>query len=135
MAFLTWGSRYSIGIQTIDTQHKGLFDSLNDLHAAMMKGQGQELAGPILQRLVKYTHEHFAAEESMLAAAKYPQLDQHRINHRDFTKKVAEFVTRFERGEATSTVELLTFLRDWLAAHIQVEDSKYSPWMTERGMR
>jgi hemerythrin len=127
MAFLTWGNKYSVGIQTIDTQHKGLFDSLNDLHAAMMTGHGQGLTGPVLKKLVKYTQEHFSAEESMLAAAKYPQLTEHQAKHRDFTKQVGEFVSRFERGETSLSRDLLTFLRNWLTAHIQGEDSKYGP--------
>jgi hemerythrin len=135
MALLTWGDKYSVGIETIDKQHKGLFDSLNDLHGAMMKGQGQTLTGPILQQLVKYTRDHFSAEESMMVATKYPQLDQHRTKHRDFTKQVMDFVARFERGEATLTLDLMKFLRDWLTAHIQGEDSKYGPWLTERGVR
>ena len=38
---------------------------MNDLHAAMMKGQAQSLTGPLLQKLVDYTRTHFEDEEAM----------------------------------------------------------------------
>jgi hemerythrin len=135
MALLTWNSKYSVGIQTIDKQHSGLFDSLNELHGAMMSGKGQIMTGPVLQKLVKYTREHFSAEESMMTVTKYPQLAEHQSKHRAFTQKVTDFVARFERKEASLNLELMNFLRDWLIAHIQGDDAKYGPWLKKNGVR
>ena len=39
MALLTFDKTYSVGIQFVDDQHASLFDALNELHAAMLKGQ------------------------------------------------------------------------------------------------
>ena len=39
MALLTWNSKYSVGVKPLDSQHTVLFGLLNDLHAAMLKGQ------------------------------------------------------------------------------------------------
>ena len=43
MALLTWDGKYSVGVKPMDSQHTVLFGLLNDLHAAMMKGQAQSL--------------------------------------------------------------------------------------------
>ena len=67
MALMSWNAKYSVGVHALDDQHTGLFDILNELHAAMMKGQAQSLTGPLLKKLVEYTRKHFAAEEAMLA--------------------------------------------------------------------
>ena len=100
MALLTWDSKYSVGVKSIDGQHSVLFGLVNELHAAMMKGQAQSLTGPLLRKLVDYAQTHFAAEERMLATTKYPRLTGASIKHRDLIKQVGEFVARFERGEA-----------------------------------
>jgi hemerythrin len=134
MALLTWNDSYSVGVNVLDGQHTGLFETLNELHAAMMKGQAKNLTGPILNRLIEYTQEHFAAEEAMMAAAKYPGLVQHRAKHRELTNQVIEFAGRFDRGEIALSPELLTFLRDWLTVHIMKEDHQYGPWLNDHGM-
>jgi hemerythrin-like metal-binding protein len=112
-----------------------LFGLLNDLHAAMLKGQAQQLTGPMLRKLAEYTRDHFSAEERMMEAAKYPGLPGHRTKHRDLTKQVEEYVAKFERGEGSLNLQLLNFLRDWLTNHIQKVDSEYGPWLNEHGVR
>jgi len=134
MALLTWNSTYSVGVKSIDSQHTVLFDTLNDLHGAMMTGQASTLTGPILKKLITYTREHFTAEEAMLANTKYPGLAEHKIKHRDLIKQVEDYSARFDRGEITLNLHLLNFLRDWLTNHIQKVDHEYGPWLNKNGI-
>jgi len=135
MALLTWNKSYSVGVQALDSQHTVLFGLLNDLHAAMMKGQAQSLTGPLLRKLADYTRSHFAAEEQMMASARYPGLTEHRAKHRDLIRQVEEFSGRFEKGEIALNLHLMNFLRDWLMNHIQKTDREYGPWLNEHGVR
>ncbi len=135
MALLTWNSSYSVGVKDLDDQHTVLFNILNDLHAAMMKGQAQNVTGPLLRRLVQYTREHFLSEEAKMVVSGYPGLAMHRTVHRDLTKQVEEYAAKFEKGETAISIELLTFLRDWLTNHIQRTDKDYGPWMNKHGVR
>ena len=134
MALLAWSSKYSVGVQSMDSQHTVLFGLLNDLHAAMMKGQAQSITGALLRKLANYTHDHFTAEEAMMASARYPELAKHRMEHRDLSKRVEEFAARYERGECTLNLDLLNFLRDWLTNHIEKVDHGYCSWMNEHGV-
>jgi hemerythrin len=135
MALMMWNSKYSVGVGALDDQHTVLFEILNDLHSAMMKGQAQALTGPLLRKLVDYTRTHFTAEEGMLAAAKYPGLVEHRAKHKDLIKQVEDYAERFDRGEITLNLHLLNFLRDWLTNHIEKVDHEYGPWLNEHGVR
>jgi len=135
MALMTWNSSLSVGVQALDAQHSVLVETLNQLHEAMMKGQAKGLTETLLHRLVVYTRDHFSTEERMLAAVDYPGLPQHCQRHRDLTRQVEEFITRYERGEITLNLDLLTFLRDWLTMHILKEDRAYGPWLNQFGVR
>jgi len=135
MALLTWSDNYSVGVAAIDSQHKALVDTLNQLHDGMMKGQAASVTGPLLMKLVDYTRNHFADEEKLMAQTKYPSLQQHHAHHVDLTKQVEDFVGRYDRGEITLNVKLLNFLRDWLTNHILKEDKEYGPWMNKNGVR
>ena len=134
MALMTWNDKYSVGIKTLDHQHTGLFDIINSLHDAMLKGEAHTMTSPLLRKLVEYTQIHFAAEEAMLIASKYPGFDAHKAKHVDLIKQVEEYATRFENGEISLNVHLLNFLRDWLTNHIEKVDHEYGPWLSEHGM-
>ena len=129
MSLLTWNDSFSVGVKTIDQQHSGLFAIVNELHAAMMTGKAKNVLGALLDKLVKYTVEHFAYEERMMEAAKYPTLVTHRAHHTDLTKQVGDFMARYKRGDGALNIELLRFLSDWLTKHIQHEDKEYVPWL------
>lgn len=135
MALLEWDDSLSVGVPSIDAQHLVLVEALNELHDAMMNGQGQAHTGPLLDTLMAYTHGHFATEEAMLEAAGYAHLDEHRAHHRALTRQVKDYRERFERGEATVNLRLLSFLRDWLTNHIQKEDKAYAPALMELGLK
>jgi hemerythrin-like metal-binding protein len=132
---MTWNDNLSVGVETLDKQHNVLVETLNDLHAAMMKGQARAVAGELLHKLVKYTRDHFAAEEAMMAATNYAALPTHRLKHRELTKQVEDFVTRYEKGDITLSVQLLNFLSEWLTTHILGEDKLYGPWLVEHGVK
>lgn len=135
MALLTFDKTYSVGIQFVDDQHASLFDALNELHAAMLKGQANSVIGRLLQDLLAYTRSHFGAEEAMLAKARYPGLSEHQMKHRELTTQVAEYAERYKHGEAALSVHLINFLRDWLTGHILREDRAYSAWLSQAGMQ
>ena len=135
MALMTFGKQFSVGVQTIDDQHKVLFDIVNELYDGMMKGQARGMTGPLLKKLAEYTRNHFSAEEAMLAAAAYPKLAEHKIKHRDLIKQVNGYIARFDKGEITLNIHLLNFLSDWLTIHIQKVDKEYGPSLIAHGIK
>lgn len=131
MALLTWDEGYSVRVEKLDSQHTVLFNILNDLHAAMTKGEAHKITGPLLQKLLDYTRTHFAAEEKLLDISGYPGFSEHRKIHAGLIQQVEEYVARYEKGEATLSLHLINFLRDWLTNHIQKTDKEYSSWLNE----
>ncbi|MGA2890183.1 MAG: bacteriohemerythrin [Terracidiphilus sp.] len=134
MPLLTWSSKYSVGVKALDDQHASFIAILNELHAAMLKGQAQDITGPMLNKLMDYTREHFATEERLMESTKYPGLADQRVKHREFTGKIEDYVSRFKRGEGGLYLELLKFARDWITEHMQTVDKRYTAWMNERGV-
>jgi hemerythrin len=134
MALLEWSDKYNVGVRTWDSQHQGLVAILNDLHSAILAGQVQAETGPLLQKLLDYTQNHFATEERMMTDAGHPGLAHHRELHRELTARVVEFIGRYKDGDAGMYLPLLKFLRDWLADHILREDCACGNWMVAHGI-
>jgi hemerythrin len=127
---MTWSSKYSVGVETLDNQHKAFLKALNELHAASMRGEALKVAGPLLRHIASLASEHFLAEERLMESIKFPGLAGHRAKHKELGGKIAEFVGRHEKGDTTVYTQLLYFVRDWLNKHMQAEDQGYARWLS-----
>ena len=121
-----WLEKYSVGIEQIDAQHQGLVRLINALHAAMIAGQGSQNIGKILDELVHYTEEHFSYEENMLRERNFSRLIGHQLEHKRLTGQVVELREKYRNNSITLTMEVMRFLKDWLANHIMGHDQKYA---------
>jgi hemerythrin len=135
MALLTWSDEYSVGVDAMDDQHKEMIDLLNQLYEAMMANRALEVTGPLLSRLVDYCQGHFVAEENLMVKLGYPGLETHRARHRQLVDQVNEQVRHYEHEDLFVPIQLLHFLGDWVATHIQKEDKDYGPWLNKNGVR
>ncbi len=132
---MRWDSSLRLGIGEIDDQHKQLVTMINDLHRAMKQRQTMAVMGGILDRLVSYTVHHFGTEEKLFQKHGYPDYDQHKKAHENLVGKVKELKAKIDRGDATISMELMDFLKDWLVNHIKGTDKKYVPFLQEKGVR
>jgi hemerythrin len=129
-----WNSSYATGIGSIDAQHQALFQTAAMLHQGMVAGKGKAALGSILERLVRYTESHFAHEERLMSVHNYPGLAAHKVQHDTLCRQVREFQEQFQSGQATITVQLLHFLKNWLVEHIQGSDLKYAPFLAKKAV-
>ena len=134
MALLKWTKKYSVGVKAFDDHHINLVKRLNELHAAMLKGQAQGIAGPLLSKMTEESREHFAAEEQLMESTKYPGLAEQRAAHKELADKVGEYMARYEQGDQTMYPELLRFVGNWLHNHMLTVDKQYTQWMNEHGV-
>lgn len=125
MALFEWSSDFETGVASVDAQHQKLVDYVNRLHDGMMEGKANTGLSVILDGLVAYTANHFKHEEKIFDQIGYAQTEEHKNHHKKLVDQVVEFQTKFKSGDATITMELMDFLKDWLMNHIMKEDMKY----------
>ena len=89
MAFMEWSSELSVGLDSVDDQHKWLLDATNRLHDALNQPQTDRAAvAEILEGLMDYTMNHFIMEEELFERFDYPQAARHKAMHDLFTRTV-----------------------------------------------
>lgn len=134
MALLTWDNRYSVNIKEIDRQHQQLIAIINELHDAMVGKRSKDVLEDILENLVRYTQEHFSYEEHLMQMHEYPGLHEHKEKHGELRQKVLRLQSDRQTGKIVVSLEVMHFLRDWLAAHIQGTDKMYSDFLNSEGV-
>ncbi len=134
MALINWNDSLSVNVKEIDLQHKKLVDMINELNEAMRIGKGKEALGKIINGLISYTATHFKNEEQYFEKLRYPDAANHKKEHIAFVKKVTDFKDGFEKNNLAVTMEVMSFLSDWLKNHIKGTDKKYSKFFNEKGL-
>jgi len=130
-----WENKYSVGIQSIDSQHKEIFKFMNNLLVAMKEGKASKLTLQIILELEKYALVHFQKEEFFFNRFNYSGTAEHIEEHHIFIRKVAELKSDLNSGKITLTFELLNFLKDWIDHHILEVDMKYSECFRQNGLK
>jgi hemerythrin len=131
MAFIDWSEDFSTGIPSIDDQHRHLVEIVNRFDEASRRGKGTRVMQDILNDLLGYTQEHFAHEESLMAAAGYEGLAKHQTLHRQLLQKVERCQYEFEQGGRRVTAEVRELLRYWVESHLMGEDQAFADTFRE----
>ncbi len=134
MDLVTWDTSYSVKVKSSDDEHQVLFSLINALHDAMQSGKSRTIIAHIVRELEKYTQRHFFAEEALLRRARYPQLKDHRVEHQKFVAQIKQFKDDLDAGGKDDSIEVLTFLKDWLSHHIKQTDMMYSEHLNSHGI-
>jgi len=129
MSLFQWDERYSVGHLEIDAQHKRLFQLAEDMHTAMAAGKGKQMLSQTLANLINYTKSHFTSEEGLMQRYGYPEYPEHKAEHDKLTAQVLAFQSDFNAGRAVLSIDLMHFLKNWLAHHIGKIDQKVASYI------
>ncbi len=131
-----WTDEFSVGIESIDTQHKKLVDMIKTLHNAIADGKTTEVLDKIFEELIDYTNYHFSYEEELFKSYGYPDEGVHKKEHVDLKNQLLKLKRMMKEGDSfMGEVLILKFLQDWLLNHIMKSDKKYGPFLVEKGMK
>lgn len=134
MSHIRWEDKYSVNVAVIDEQHQKLFEILNTLFDASAAGKTQEVIAAIIKDIGDYAVYHFSTEETLMKSYDFPGLVEHKREHDAFREKVTKFHDALAKKKATLTLEIETFLIDWLDHHVLDLDRKYGPFLNEKGV-
>ncbi len=123
---IQWHERFSIGVESIDKEHRRLFsiiDKLLNLNEDESKQQHACREG--IKYLKSYTLKHFADEEAYMQSIGYSEYAMHKRLHdnmRDNTLPALERELEEQNYSMDSVHHFLGICVGWLNGHIMVED-------------
>lgn len=126
----------SVGFEEIDGQHRHLLKNLADCVGALEAG---DVA--VLRAALEGTGDafvaHFAAEESYMEEAGYPDRKKHKAAHDLFMQDFAQLSRELETFGLTPLVQhwVSSRLVEWTRFHIQVNDVPLGRFLSSRRFR
>lgn len=137
MADITWSEVYSVGVESIDEEHRELMEVLNKLNKGLQSSAPEKEIKKIFRQLVICTSTHFWHEEKQFEDTGYPRAAIHKRKHEHLMVILTCFQKGFDQsGLHISFDDQVAFLRDWLTEHIASEDRPLGAYLTaqERSM-
>jgi hemerythrin len=121
---LQWAQDLSVGVEEIDSQHKELFDRINNLDSAMRQGTAKEEVVRLIEFLGKYVIIHFGAEEKYMIDYNYTGYALHKTKHEWFKKEFSDIRINLDAEGITPDVIMRSnnLLITWFSNHIRSID-------------
>jgi hemerythrin len=123
---IKWKDEYSIGVDSVDEQHKELFEIANRSYDLLRNQLITDKYGKIIEiidELKNYTIYHFKAEENYMQEIGYKKFLSQKVAHNDFLEKMDNIdVEQIDDGQNEYLIGILDFVSEWLVEHILKED-------------
>lgn len=134
MEKLQWDESLSVGVESIDQQHRMLIKRLDDFATAAEADQGTTQVVKTLTFLIDYTELHFAAEEKQMVESGYPGREDHHAKHEDLKATLEGLKQDFHEDGATHTLAeaIHKLMVNWLVKHIREVDTQFGTFLKDK---
>ncbi len=133
---IAWRDAMSVGSPALDADHKKLIELLN-LAEEWVSRESWPQVGAVIDDLMAYVRDHFAREEAVQAAIKFPEAEAHKKHHETLTMKARVLHDKFKAATTddsrkTCGAVLIKVLNEWLIDHILKQDMKFKPLIPKK---
>jgi hemerythrin-like metal-binding protein len=133
---INWNDDLSVGIDSIDAQHKVLIKTLNQIASDIGTKDTEANTKELVGKLGMYIKEHFSYEEKLFEKYEWEGKNHHKNQHELLKKKVVEIISHYsDSTKAQVDLELVVMLHNWINDHINKEDKEYSDFLISHGVK
>ena len=115
---------FKIDVPEIDEQHKRFLDLVDDAQMKLDSDESGDFKS-IIKSLEDYASYHFTFEEELFEKSKFPNLTQHKQEHRQFIDRVRQLRLDLEYTNPLVAKKTIDFMCKWFISHIINNDRKY----------
>jgi len=125
MPLIEWQKDFSIGIPSIDHEHRELIELINALHAGLSGDATTEEISRFLGEVDTQIAAHFALEEWTMRELNYDRYAEHKADHEKLLEQIREIADAFDAGVYTDfSSQLADHLRSWFSEHFRTKDAR-----------
>lgn len=123
-AFVSWNDCFKIDVPEIDEQHKRFLELVDIAQMKLDSAESSDF-NSIIKALEDYASYHFTFEEKLIEKSNFPDLTQHKQEHKQYIDRVRQLRLDFEYTNPLVAKKTIDFMRKWFISHIIKNDRKY----------
>ena len=124
MDLLEWKTEYSVGVATVDEEHRALIDLINALHNRIDARSTPDEIEAGLDGIHNAVALHFALEERVMRDAGYAEYAEHKEDHELLLDEIRDLMDDFLADSDAGAERLRTRLSAWFADHFVSFDAR-----------
>ena len=124
MRTIEWKDEFSVGVPSIDHEHRELIESINGLIEVARDGGSYEKVSGALGEIYTQIGAHFALEERIMRNARYDGYPEHKEDHEDLLDELRDIMDRVDYDGAYDEDRLCKELERWFSVHFQTQDAR-----------
>ncbi len=124
MALIRWKPSFSLGIPSVDHEHRELIGAINTVYGSMQADASPETIESCLEDIYADVASHFALEERHMRDADYEEYGAHKDEHEDLLDQIRDMMDLYEDDPESGRLLLQQKLSDWFGIHFTTFDAR-----------
>ena len=124
MTLIHWRDEFSLGVESVDVEHREMIELINTLDNLMQQGASQDAVVDTLGEIYARIAAHFALEEKIMRAASYEQLPAHKMDHERLLDRLLDVIDSVDEEGRYERDALSDYLNSWFSVHFRVHDAQ-----------
>ena len=124
MTPIEWRDEFSVGVPSVDHEHRELIDLINSLSDRASRSRSREEVVAVLGEIYAQIAAHFALEEKIMRTAGYGGLLEHKGEHEQLLDDLRDIMDRVEDDGSYDDVRMTGDLEAWFTVHFKTQDAR-----------
>lgn len=124
MSLLKWKIEYSVGIPSMDDEHREMIELINGVYDKLGDGADEAAIESCLEEIFSAISMHFALEERIMRDSQYDEYEAHKEDHEDLLDEIRDLMDGFATDPQEGSRLLDARLSDWFAKHFASFDAR-----------
>lgn len=124
MTLIDWKDEFSVGVASVDHEHRELIALINELHRDAEAGCSHDEVVASLGEIFAQISAHFALEEKFMRDSCYPAYAAHKADHESLLDQLRDIMDRVEDDGRYDKDRLSRELGSWFTEHFRTHDAR-----------
>lgn len=124
MSLIAWRDEFSLGVESVDVEHREMIELINALDTSMQDGASQDDVVETLGEIHARISAHFALEEKIMRDAGYEKLATHKADHERLLDRLLNVIDSVDEEGSYERTALSDYLNGWFSVHFRVHDAR-----------
>lgn len=124
MSLLQWKPEFSVGIDSMDHEHREMIDLINGTYEKLEANSDAIQIEACLGEILSTISMHFALEERLMKHSQYEEYQAHKNDHEELLDQIRDLMDDFFADPLAGAKRLEESLSDWFARHFSSFDAR-----------
>jgi hemerythrin-like metal-binding protein len=124
MSLLKWKAEYSVGIASMDDEHREIIDLINDVYEKLGSTPDAKAIASCLEEILNAISLHFALEERIMWDTGYDEYESHKEDHEELLDEIRDLMDDFATDPNEGSRLLEARLSGWFGKHFASFDAR-----------